>query len=264
VIVKVTLHGTSMAYADEGGGTPVLLLHAFPLHRGMWAPQVSVLARQCRVVAVDFRGHGESGPAANPWTIDDLATDVKNLLDHLSIPRAVLVGLSMGGYVMFAFYRRYADRVLGLVLADTRAQADTEEGRAGRFAMIQTAESKGAAAVADLMLPKLLSPALQADGDLVRNVRAMIESAPVGTIVGDLRAMADRPDSIPLLQTITHPTLVIVGELDIGTPPSDAQTMARGIRNARLEIIPAAAHLANLEQPDAFNRALLSFLKTIG
>jgi 3-oxoadipate enol-lactonase len=263
--VEATINGGRLAYIDQGTGTPVVLLHAFPLNRAMWLPQMSALALHARAIAVDLRGHGESEPSSGPYTMDDLADDVGRLLEALSIPRAVVAGLSMGGYVSFAFYRRYPDRVRGLVLADTRAQADTAEGRAGRLAMIRTAESQGAGAVADLMLPKLLSPdSLKTNGDLVRMVRGMVEQTTVDTIIGDLRAMADRPDSTPLLGKIDCPTLVLVGECDQATPPADAQQMAGAIPGARLELIPAAGHLANLEQPEAFNRALVSFVRTIG
>jgi 3-oxoadipate enol-lactonase len=193
-----------------------------------------------------------------------LATDVKDLLDHLTIQQAVFVGLSMGGYILMAFYRLYSDRVKGLVLADTRAQADTAEGRAGRFEMIRTAETHGANAIADIMIPRLLSArTIKTDPELVGKVRAMIVHNPVDTIVADLRAMADRPDSVPLLTTIARSTLVLVGELDRGTPPSDARLMADRIPDAHLAVLPDAAHLSNLEKPEVFNQSVLSFLESI-
>jgi len=170
----------------------------------------------------------------------------------------------MGGYIAFAFYRKYRDQVKGLVLADTKAQADTEEGRAGRLAMAQTAQTKGAGAVADIMLPKLLSPvALQTKPELVRQVRAAIERTQASSIAGAQMAMAERPDSVPLLAQIACPTLVITGELDGPTPPADGKLMAEKIPGARLEIIPRAGHLSNLEQPEAFNRVLLGFLHSL-
>jgi 3-oxoadipate enol-lactonase len=262
--VKATINQHNLHYTDQGKGLPVVFIHAFPLNRRMWDPQISTLQARFRVIAVDLRGHGESGSTSGAYTIDDLASDVKGLLDHLRIRRAVLVGLSMGGYVLFAFYRRFVDRVKGLVLADTRPQPDTADGRAGRLTMIQTAESKGAGAIADIMLPKLLSPdTIQNKLDLVHSVRAMIESTPVGTIQRDLRAMLDRADSTPLLSTISCPTLILVGALDQATPPADSRQMADGIPHARLHIIADAAHLSNLEQPAAFNTALTAFFETI-
>ena len=258
-----TINGINLAYTDQGRGTPVVLLHAFPQSRAMWAPQVNALSKTHRVIAPDFRGFGESDAPPGPYTLDRFADDVAGLLDHLAIPRAVFVGLSMGGYTLFAFYRTYAARVNGLVLADTRAQADTEEGRAGRLAMAQTAQTNGAGAIADLMLPKLLSPAaLHTKPELVRQVRSTIERTTVSGIAGALMAMAERPDSVPLLARIACPVLVLTGELDGPTPPADGKFMAARIPGARLEIIPQAGHLSNLEAPEAFTNAIRSFLNS--
>lgn len=258
------INGLNLAYTDRGQGPPVVLLHAFPQSRAMWASQVEALSKTNRVIAPDFRGFGESDAPLWHYTLDQFADDVKGLLDHLAIRQAVLAGLSMGGYTLFAFWRKYADRVKGLVLADTRAQADTEEGRTGRFAMAQTAYTKGASAIADIMLPKLLSPvALQTKPELVRQVRATIERTQVSGIAGALMAMAERPDSVPLLAQIACPALVITGELDGPTPPADGRLMADTIRGARLEIIPQAGHLSNLEQPETFNTAVSSFLNQL-
>ena len=258
------INGVNLAYTDQGHGMPVVLLHAFPQNRSMWEPQVRALSKTHRIIAPDFRGFGESDAPLWRYTLDQFADDVAGLLDHLAITQAVLVGLSMGGYTLFAFYRKYADRVKGLVLADTRAQPDTEEGRAGRFAMAQTAYTKGAGAIADIMLPKLLSPvALQTKPELVGQVRATIEQTQVSGIARALMAMAERPDSVPLLAQITCPTLVITGELDGPTPPADGRLMAERISGARLEIISQAGHLSNLEQPDAFTGAVRSFLNSL-
>ncbi len=258
------INGTNLAYTDQGHGMPVVLLHAFPQNRAMWEPQVRALSKTHRIIAPDFRGFGESDAPLWHYTLDQFADDVAGLLDHLSVQQAMFAGLSMGGYTLFAFYRKYADRVTGLVLADTRAQPDTEEGRAGRFAMAQAAYTKGASAIADIMLPKLLSPvALQTKPELAGQVRATIERTQISGIAGALMAMAERPDSVPLLAQIACPTLVITGELDGPTPPADGKLMAERIPGARLEIIPKAGHLSNLEQPEAFNRALLDFLEGI-
>lgn len=258
------INGLNLAYTDQGHGMPVVLLHAFPQNRAMWEPQVEALSKTHRIIAPDFRGFGESDAPLWHYTLDQFADDVAGLLDHLAVRQAVLVGLSMGGYTLFAFYRKYADRVKGLVLADTRAQADTEEGRAGRFAMAQTAYMKGAGAIAEIMLPKLLSPvALQSKSKLVGQVRAIIEQTQVSGIAGALMAMAERPDSVPLLAKIACPTLVITGELDGPTPPADGRLMAERISGARLEIISQAGHLSNLEQPELFSKAVRSFLNQL-
>jgi 3-oxoadipate enol-lactonase len=262
--MDVQMKNIRLEYTDRGTGTPIVLLHAFPLNRTMWAPQIDSFSANFRTIAVDLRGHGGSSQGHTPYTLEDLATDIKDLLDHLTIQQAIFVGLSMGGYILMAFYRLYPDRVKSLVLADTRAQADTPEGRAGRLEMIRTAETQGANAIADIMIPRLLSAhTIKTNPELVGKVRAMIVHNSVETIVADLRAMVERPDSVPLLATIARPTLVLVGELDQGTPPSDARLMAERIPDAHLAILPAAAHLSNLEEPEAFNQSVLSFLESI-
>jgi pimeloyl-ACP methyl ester carboxylesterase len=262
--MKAHINGVDLAYTDQGQGTPIVFVHGFPFSRVMWDPQVKALSGQFRVITLDLRGHGESDAPLWLYTMDQFADDIKGLLDHLSIQKAVLAGFSMGGYVVFAFYRKYADRVKGLVLADTRPQPDSAEGRVGRFKMAQTAQKDGAGAIADVMLPKLLSPAsVQGRSELVQTVRTMMTTTKVPGIAGDLMAMAERPDSVPTLKQIACPTLVIVGELDGLTTPVDARHMADGIRGARLETIPGAAHLSNMEQPEEFNRAVTSFVETI-
>ena len=253
--MKITVNGITLAYSDTGTGLPIVFLHAFPLNRTMWAWQEAALSSQFRVITIDLRGHGESDAPLWHYHLDQTADDVRALLDHLSIRQALFVGLSMGGYILLAFYRKYADRVKGMVLADTKAQADTPEGKTGRFQMAQIAYKQGPSAIADLMLPKLLSPAtIQSRPELVQRVRTMIEGNQISGIAGDLMAMEARPDSVPFLRQITCPTSIIVGELDQATPLSDAQLMAGQIPGAKLAIIPNAAHLANLEQPEAFTK----------
>jgi 3-oxoadipate enol-lactonase len=265
--MKAKINGVELAYTDQGPdmgpkGLPILFLHAFPLNKSMWEPQIQALADRFRVITLDLRGHGESDAPLWCYTMEQFAEDVKGLLDHLAIRQSVLAGLSMGGYVLFAFYRQYGDRVKALILADTRAGADTREGKAARYAMAQTAYTESVSTVEEAMLPRLLSPtALREKPALVEEVRSIIRSTPLSGIVGDLMAMTDRVDSIPLLSSITCPTLVIVGEEDQATPPSEARLMAERIPGARLEIIPGAGHLANLEQPAAFNKAVITFLE---
>ena len=263
--MKAQVNGITLAYGDKGTGLPVVFLHAFPLNRTMWTAQEEALSSQFRIITIDLRGHGESDAPLWHHTLDQAAEDVRVLLDHLSIRQAVLVGLSMGGYILFAFYRKYADLVKGLVLADTRAQADTAEGKEGRFQMAQITYKKGSSAIADIMIPKLLSPAtIQNRPEIVRNVWSMIEGNQISGIAGDLMAMAERPDSVPLLKQVTSPTQIIVGELDLTTPPSDAKLMADQIPGSRLAFIPEAAHLANLEQPDTFNQIVAAFASEVG
>jgi len=258
--MHATINGITLAYSDTGNGLPIVFLHAFPLNRTMWSEQESALAPQHRVVTIDLRGHGESDAPLWHYTVDQAADDVRALLDYLSIRQALFVGLSMGGYILLAFYRKYADRVNSMVLADTRAQADTPEGKAGRFQMAQVAYKQGPSAIADIMIPKLLSPAtVQTRPEVVQRIRTMIEGNQISGIAGDLMAMAERPNSVPLLKQITCPVQITVGELDQATPLADAKLMAEQIPHAKLLIIPNAAHLANLEQPDTFSRLIEEF-----
>ncbi len=262
--MQAQINDIALAFTDQGTGSPLVFLHAFPLNRSMWMEQERALSSQFRVITLDLRGHGESDAPLWHYSLDQAADDLHGLLDYLSIPKAVFVGLSMGGYVLFAFYGKYAERVKGMVLADTKAQADSDEGKRGRFEMAQVAYKRGAKAIADVMIPKLLSPAtIQTRPELVQRVRMMIEGNQISGIAGDLMAMAERPDSTALLRQITCPTQIIVGELDLPTPLSAATLMVERIPNARLTIIPGAAHLSNLEQPDLFNRTVRSFAENL-
>lgn len=263
--MKVQLNGVEIAYTDQGKGTPVLFVHGYPLSKAMWDPQVKGLSSNFRVITLDLRGHGESEAPLWLYTMEMFADDIRALLDHLSIDQVVLAGFSMGGYITFVFYRKYKNRVKALILADTRPQVDSPEGKQGRFKTAQTAHKEGAGPIADAMLPKLLTPqSVQSRPDLVQNVRKIMTSTPVAGIAGDLMAMAERPDSVPLLSEITCPTLILVGEQDGLTPPADAKLMADRIKKSQLEIIPAAGHLSNLEQPDHFNKAVRKFLESVG
>lgn len=263
--MKARINGMTIGYSDRGTGMPLVFLHAFPLNRTMWEPQEEALSRQFRTITIDLRGHGESDAPLWRYSLEHYADDVAGLLDHLAVRQAVLIGLSMGGYVSFAFYRKYADRVRALILADTRAQADSEEARAGRFTTAQTAYRQGAGAVADIMIPKLLgATSLRTKPELAARIRGIIESTEPSGIVVDSMAMADRPDSFPLLAQITCPTLVIVGEEDQPTPPAEARLIAQAIAGATLAVIPDAGHLSNVEQPERFNEAVEKFTEGLG
>jgi pimeloyl-ACP methyl ester carboxylesterase len=262
--VKKKIGGIELAWEEAGRGLPVVLLHAFPVNRRMWAPQREPLAARYRVITPDFRGHGESGLPEEDSTMERLAEDVRGLLDEMKLERVVLGGLSMGGYAAFAFLRRHADRVAALILADTRAGADTEDGKKARYDNAALAEKEGAAAIAERLLPKLLGASTHASQPgLVASVREMILTTPPAGIARALRGMAARPDSTPLLGSIRMPTLVLVGEEDTLTPPAESAAMARAIPGATLVKLPAAGHLSNLEQPAAFTRALEDFLGSL-
>lgn len=262
--MKVRINDINLAYSDEGQGPTVIFLHAFPLNRTMWAPQVAELSDRYRVVTIDLRGHGESDAPMWRYTLDRFAKDVIGLLEHMGIAKATFVGLSMGGYILFALYRTHPALFQALVLADTRATADTPDAKAARFSMAQIAYRRGASAIAELMLPKLLSPAAcEHRADLRDHLRTIITGNQVSGIVGDLMAMEERPDSTPLLSTIAIPTLVIVGEEDLASPPEEVENMANQIPGSTFVRIPHAGHLSNVENPGAFNAAILTFLTSL-
>ncbi len=260
--MKTLINGMHIAYTDQGQGLPLIFLHAFPLSKEMWQPQVLELAGSYRVITLDLRGHGESDALLWNFTLEDYADDVIELLDHLKIVQAVFIGLSMGSYILFSLYRKYSNRVQALVLADTRAQEDSREGKAGRQAMTQLAYKKGASAIAKAMIPKLLTPStIQQHPEIADQLRKMILRTPPEGIIVDLMAMAARPDSTSLLSTISCPTLIVVGEEDAATPVTESASMAERIAGAKLVTLPGAGHLSNFEQPEAFNEALHTFLR---
>jgi len=245
---------------DRPRGT-LVLLHAFPLNARMWEPQLALAAHDWRVIAPHLRGF-DAGAADSPVsTVDEYAADVIDLLDVLHVEDAIIGGLSLGGYVAFAILRRAPRYVRGLILADTKSQADTPEGVEGRKRMLQLLAEKGPPAVVDELMPKLLGASTRASqpakGDLVR---ALALSNPPEAIAGALRALMTRPDSTPLLRTIHCPTLIVVGEEDILTPPALSEEMHRAIAGSEMAIVPRAGHLSSLEQPEAFNAALATFL----
>jgi pimeloyl-ACP methyl ester carboxylesterase len=258
--MKTQVNGITVGYDDRGTGLPIVFLHAFPLNRTMWAQQQAALGQRFRTISIDLRGHGESDAPFWRYSLEQYALDVKEVLARLGIARALFVGLSMGGYLEFTLYRLYPELILGLVFADTRAEADKPEQTQWRFNLAQQTGAIGPAAVIADMLPKLLAPkTYERDPDLVERVRSIQAAAPVPGIIGDLMAMAERPDSTDLLSSIRIPTLVIVGHDDVLTTPADAERIAKGIPGAKLVIIPDAGHLSNMEQPDLFNRAVEEF-----
>ncbi len=263
MLVKLT-HLT-MAHDDMGSRTPILFLHGYPLNRQMWQPQLDDLWDVARLLTVDLRGHGESTAPPGPYSMDALADDCAEFLEALRVRQPVIVcGLSMGGYVAMAFYRRHRARVNGLIFTATRAAADGEAARAARNAALQTAQTHGVAAIAEGMLPKLFAPTTyETNPALVAHVKAMMLQTSLAGVLGVLPALRDRADSTPMLPDIAVPTLIIHGEADAIVPLAEAQAMHATIPNARLVTLPQAGHLPNLEQPAAFNAAVRDFVETL-
>lgn len=262
----VDLNGIRMAYSDTGTGSPVaLLVHGFPLNRSMWDPQIGRLrAAGLRVIAPDLRGFGasESGPPG-PLTMEQHADDLAALLTQLSIGEPVMyVGLSMGGYVGFAFWRKHAALVRALVLLDTRASPDTPQAQADRHRLAAEVEAVGTAQpVIDTMLPRLFSPHLPARSRVAQQVLGMMKGTSLRGVADGERGLAARPSSFSTLATISVPTLVMVGEYDALTPPEDSEAIAAGVADAKLVRIEEAGHMSNMENPEAVNDALVDWLR---
>lgn len=258
--------GIRLHYTMAGAGEPaVVLLHAFPLHSGMWAPQMEALSSQARIVTLDLPGFGRSDApeSLTRYTMPGFADLVAGLLDHLGLERVVLGGLSMGGYVTFAFLREHADRVSALVLADTRAAADTTEVYERRTDQQDQVARVGTAALVETLLAGLLTERTRAENaELVDRVRALMANPPAGYI-GGLEAMKHRPDAVAELASITVPTLIIVGEEDGPSPPDVARDMHGRIPGSQLVVLPRAGHLSNLEATEQFNAAVSEFLATL-
>ena len=253
--------GRPRGVGGELQGT-LVLIHGFPLSARMWDGQLELAAKGWRVLAPQLRGF-DGAPADNvASSVDDFAGDVIDLLDALHIEQAVIGGLSMGGYVTFAVFRHAPRYFRGMVLADTRAQADPPQALEGRQRTLRVVREQGVAPAADEMLPKLLCEATRAhQPDVVSTLRAMMVRNAPATVAGALTAIMTRPDATPLLSTIHCPTLVVVGDQDALTPPAMSEDIQRGIPGAELVVIPGAGHMSNMEQPAAFNAALASFLE---
>jgi len=239
----------------------LVLIHGFPLSAHMWEPQFALSEHGWRLIVPHLRGFDEGANGRSATSMDDYAGDVVDLLDSLHIEQAVIGALSMGGYVTFALLRNAPSYCKGLVLADTRPQADTPEGKAGRERMIAMVREKGPSAVADDMLPKLVGETTRGEQPgVAEQVREIILSNGSATIADALTAMMRRPDSTATLKTIKIPTLIVVGEEDIVTPPADSVAMHSAIAGSELVRIPKAGHMANMEQPTLFNDAVARFL----
>lgn len=257
-----SINGATIHYREKGHDSPaVLLLHGFPVDGRMWDAQLDALSVKHRVILPDFRGFGQSQPPAGPFTMESLADDTHALARELGVTRFVLAGLSMGGYVALAYARKYAATLRGLILLDTKADADTPEGKEGRGKMIQTVREKGSAAIGDAMQPKLLSPdTIQHKPQIVKAIRQMTDHNPPITIEHALAAMRDRLDQTSLLPSLKLPTLIVVGDADSVTPPAVAEGMQKAIPGAQLAIIRGAGHMTPMEQPEQVNAAMLRFI----
>lgn len=245
------------------GIPPVVFLHAFPVDSRMWRAQLAELGREHDVITIDFRGYGRSVAGEEPYSMELFARDVLNTLSLLDEPvsRAVFAGCSMGGYVSFEIWRQQPEAVAGLVLCDTRAEADTDDTRQKRCDQVEKIRNEGPDFLPRLMSQNVLGTTTrQQHPELVEEVKGWMGNAPAEVLIRSLQALGERRDSTPLLKEITCPTLVLVGEEDTVTPPECAERMRDAIAGARLTKVPAAGHLSPLENPDAVNSAIDTWL----
>lgn len=263
---SIAISTGTLAYVDRGRGTPVLLVHGFPLDHTMWDAQIDALAEHARVLAPDLRGFGQSPlRAADPEhgiSMEQYANDLSELLDALKIDEPiVLVGFSMGGYIAWQFVQKYSNRLRALVQCDTRADADTQESRAGRIKMAENVAEWGSGRVAEMMGPRLFAArTFELQPQIVGAVRRVVESTPPAGIAAAQRGMAARPDMSGLLPKIQVPTLVLVGAEDAISPPAEMRAIAAAIPNAEFVEIPNAGHMTTMENPTAVNDALRRFI----
>jgi pimeloyl-ACP methyl ester carboxylesterase len=250
---------------ESGTGDPVVLLHAFPLSSAMWLSQREGLADGRRVITPDLRGFGGSPLGHDEPTLDASAADVARMLDFLELDRVVLGGLSMGGYVVMAFLRQYADRASAIVLADTKASADPDAARDNRHRIADLLDADAESTVlVDEVLPNLVGPTTVEKRPLIfGRVKALVQAAPAAAAAWAQRAMAARPDSFDTLRAFPGPALVVRGEEDALSSASDAEAMAEALPKGELAVVPGAGHLTAVETPDAFNSLMRDFLARV-
>ena len=248
-------------YQIEGSGPPVVLLHPFPAHHEFWNPIVPVLVSRYRILRPDLRGHGDSEIGAGPALISKHAADVARIMDAEGIGRAAIVGCSIGGYIIFEFWRRYRARISALTICDSRPQPDTAEGRANRLKAAADVLESGTEQYFQSMMPRFMGrTTVSSRPDIVAGALAMMRKMSAEDVSLVQRGMAERVDSVGDLKTINVPTLIVIGEEDQFSTVADGELMRQHIPNSQLKVIPKAGHYAPYEQPDAVGPVLRQFL----
>ena len=261
ISMRVHSSDTEILYQVMGQGPDVVLLHPFPANHGVWAPVAERLALSYRLILPDLRGHGESGVGEGRATMEKHAADVARVLDDVGIRKAIFAGESIGGYILFEFWRRNRERVSALVLCNTKAGADNEEARANRLRSAEQVEKSGVEAFIESMIPKLLGETTRRGRpDLVEAARAMMGKMTPEGVAAVQRGMAARPDSVATLATIDVPVLIITGEEDMLTGIAEAEAMQRHVRGSQMKVLPRAGHYAVFEQHEETVTLMRHFL----
>jgi pimeloyl-ACP methyl ester carboxylesterase len=263
-MTRITSGDAEIAYESLGTGRPVILLHAFPAHHELWLPAAQALILRYRVILPDLRGHGDSGVGEGPATMEKHAADVAHILDHAEVGRGAFAGVSIGGYLLFEFWRRYRDRVSALALCNTKAQPDTPDAKAGRLQAAADVLERGTDPFFESMVPKLMGKTTRhTRPDLVEGALRMMRKMSPEDVALVQRGMADRPDSVPTLKTINVPTLLVTGDEDVLTGLPEAELMQQNIPGSQLKIVPRAGHYSPWEQPEQVGRVLRQFLESV-
>jgi 3-oxoadipate enol-lactonase len=253
-----------IVYRVLGDGPPVVLLHPFPANHEFWLPVAQTLATRYRVLLPDLRGHGDSGVGEGPATMEKHAADIARVMDDAGVGRAPLIGISIGGYVLFEFWRRHRGRVAALGLCNTKAPADTSEARAARLQAANDVLDRSTEPFFEIMIPPLLGKTTrETRPDLVEGALRMMRKMSPEDVARVQRGMAERPDSVDTLKTINVPTLLVTGDEDILTGINEAELMRQHIAGSQLRVIPKAGHYSPWEQPEEAGRLLRQFLDPV-
>jgi 3-oxoadipate enol-lactonase len=264
-MIRIKSGDAEIAYQVLGTGSPVVLLHPFPVHHDFWLPAAQALTSRYQLILPDLRGHGVSGAGEGPATMEKHANDIARILDHAEVGRVPLVGVSIGGYVLFEFWRRYCGRVAALALCNTKASADSPEAKAGRLQSAAEVLERGTEPFFESMIPKWIGETTRSSRpDLVDGAMRMMRTMSAGNLVQVQQGMAERPDSVPDLKSINVPTLLVTGDEDILTGAPEAELMRRNITGSELKILRHAGHYAPWEQPAEVGKLLRQFLDNAG
>jgi pimeloyl-ACP methyl ester carboxylesterase len=263
-MIRITSGDAEVVYEILGNGPPVVLLHPFPAHHELWLPAAQALVSRYRVILPDLRGHGESGIGEGPATMEKHVADLARILDHAEVARAPFAGVSIGGYVLFEFWRKYRGRVTALVLCNTKAPPDTPESRAGRLQAAADVLERGTEQFFESMVPKLIGKTTrETRPDRVESALGMMRKMSPEDVAQVQRGMAERPDSVPTLKTISVPTLVVTGDEDILTGPAETELIHQNIPGSEMKLIPRAGHYSPWEQPEDVGRLVRQFLDSV-